>query len=48
MSAEELIKFLNCLRNFVPPYWKDRIDHVIKSMGGKVKRGIVDYKGPEA
>lgn len=37
MDARELIKFLNTLRFYVPLYWKDRIDNVIRKMGGQVK-----------
>ena len=37
MSPEELVKFLNVLRYYVPPYWRDRIDHVIQRIGGQVK-----------
>jgi hypothetical protein len=36
MDAKELIKFLNTLRNFVPGYWRTRIEDVIRKMGGKV------------
>jgi hypothetical protein len=43
MNAEELIKFLNVLRNFVPPYWKDRIDHTIVQMNGQVRKGTADF-----
>jgi hypothetical protein len=42
MNPDELVKFLNVLRNFVPPYWKDRIDHTIHKMNGKVRRGTAD------
>ena len=42
MSAEELVKFLNVLRNFVQPYWRGRIDECIQKMGGKVKKGVAD------
>ena len=37
MDVDELIKFLNVLRCFVPPYWRNRIDEVIVKMGGKVR-----------
>lgn len=37
MNADELVKFLNTLRNFVPGYWRMRIDEVITKMGGTVK-----------
>lgn len=42
MDNKELIRFLNTLRFYVPPYWKDRIDVVIEKLGGKVK--INPYK----
>jgi hypothetical protein len=45
MPAEELVKFLNTLRNFVPGYWRSRIDDVIGKMGGKIKPGTVDTRG---
>ena len=38
MDARELIKFLNVLRNFVPGYWKSKIDEVIIKMGGQIKQ----------
>lgn len=37
MNANELVKFLNTLRNFVSGYWRGRIDEVIKQMGGTVR-----------
>lgn len=43
MNPEELVKFLNVLRNYVPPFWKDRIDQTIKQMNGQVKKGTSDY-----
>lgn len=36
MTGQELVKFLNTLKEFVPSYWKGRIESVIKEMGGKV------------
>jgi hypothetical protein len=45
MSPEELVKFLNVLRNFVPGYWRSRIDEVIGKIGGRVKPGVVDNRG---
>lgn len=42
MNADELIKFLNTLRNFVSPYWRGRIDEVIRKMNGQVKKGVSD------
>ena len=38
MDPNELVKFLNTLRNFVPGYWRTRIDEVIAKIGGTVKR----------
>lgn len=43
MNADELVKFLNTLRNFVSPYWKSRIEQVIVQMNGKVKKGVSDF-----
>lgn len=43
MSAEELVRFLNVLKNFVSPFWKSRIEQVIVKMNGKVKKGVSDY-----
>lgn len=37
MTPQELIKFLNVLRFYVPPYWRGRIDDVIRKIGGEVK-----------
>lgn len=37
MSAEELINFLNTLKNFVPGYWRGRIEEVIMRVGGQVR-----------
>jgi hypothetical protein len=45
MSAEELVRFLNTLRNFVPGYWRARVDEVIVKIGGQVKPGVVDNRG---
>lgn len=36
MNPNELVKFLNTLRLFVSGYWRNRIDEVIRKMGGKV------------
>lgn len=44
MNANELIKFLNVLRVFVPPYWRGRVDEVITKLGGKVKNNSYDYE----
>ena len=38
MDPNELIKFLNLLRNYVPGYWRTRIDEVIVKIGGTVKQ----------
>ena len=43
MNPDELVKFLNVLRNFVPAYWKARIDDVIRKMNGTVKKGVSDF-----
>ena len=43
MNADELVKFLNTLKNFVPSYWKSRIEDVIRKMNGKVKKGVSDF-----
>lgn len=45
MDPNELVKFLNTLRNFVPGYWRSRIDEVIQKMNGQVKQGTVDTRG---
>jgi len=37
MNGNELVRFLNTLKEFVPSYWKGRIENVIKQMGGTVK-----------
>jgi hypothetical protein len=37
MNGNELVRFLNTLKEFVPGYWKGRIENVIKQMGGTVK-----------
>jgi len=37
MQAEELVYFLNTLKNFVPGYWRGRIEEVIMKLGGEVK-----------
>jgi hypothetical protein len=37
MNPQELIKFLNALRHFVPAYWRGRIEEVIVKVGGQVK-----------
>jgi hypothetical protein len=37
MQVEELIYFLNNLKNFVPGYWRGRIEEVIIKLGGVVK-----------
>jgi len=37
MNGQELVRFLNTLKEFVPGYWKSRIENVIKQIGGTVK-----------
>lgn len=37
MTGNDLVKFLNVLKEFVPGYWKGRINDVIKQMGGTIK-----------
>ena len=39
MNANDLVKFFNTLKEFVPSYWKGRIEQVIVQMGGKVRNG---------
>lgn len=43
MNPDELVKFLNALKNFVPPYWKARIEATIQRMNGKIKKGVSDF-----
>lgn len=38
MNPNELVKFLNLLRNYVPGYWRGRIDEVITKIGGTIKQ----------
>ena len=38
MDPNELVKFLNLLRGYVPGYWRTRIDEVITKIGGTVKQ----------
>jgi hypothetical protein len=35
MNAQELVKFLNVLKYYVPGYWKSRIEEVITKLGGQ-------------
>lgn len=35
MKPEELVKFLNVLKFYVPGYWKSRIEEVITKIGGR-------------
>jgi hypothetical protein len=37
MSPEELVYFLNRLKNFVPAYWRGRVEEVIMKIGGEVR-----------
>lgn len=37
MNPQELVRFLNTLRHFVPGYWKGKIEEVITKIGGQVK-----------
>lgn len=38
MNPQELVKFLNVLKYYVPPYWKDRVEQVIDQIGGPNKQ----------